>query len=174
MLLTAPEERAAITGVLLFHGRGWYSRVAALLGSPAATLVSVVVVSTDAGDPDLQHAERLGLRFSFGPDPGNPRVEAWRRWVASLPVSNSCEPDSPPPAAAVAPGEDAARVRNLLVSRGLTRREVEIALLAASGLGNPEIAQQLFLSLATIKGTLRRVYGKLGVTRRAGLRALLR
>ncbi len=48
----------------------------------------------------------------------------------------------------------------------LTRREVEVLLLIAEGLTNPEIAQQLSLSVHTVEAHLRSIYSKIGVTTR--------
>ena len=46
---------------------------------------------------------------------------------------------------------------------GLTRREQEVLLLAARGLGNRRIGEDLHLSTATVKRHLSNVYDKLGV-----------
>ena len=51
----------------------------------------------------------------------------------------------------------------------LTRREREIAALAASGLSSAEIATRLVLSVRTVDNHLHHVYGKLGVRRREDL-----
>jgi ATP/maltotriose-dependent transcriptional regulator MalT len=51
----------------------------------------------------------------------------------------------------------------------LTKREREIALLAAEGLTSREIAEQLFVSVRTIDNHLARVYDKLGVAGRDDL-----
>jgi DNA-binding CsgD family transcriptional regulator len=51
----------------------------------------------------------------------------------------------------------------------LTRRERQIAGLAASGLSNREIADQLVLSLRTVENHLERVYSKLGISGRRQL-----
>lgn len=51
----------------------------------------------------------------------------------------------------------------------LTRREREIAGLAANGLSNREIADQLVLSLRTVENHLERVYAKLGISGRRQL-----
>jgi DNA-binding CsgD family transcriptional regulator len=51
----------------------------------------------------------------------------------------------------------------------LTPQELQIAQLAASGLTNPEIAEQLFLAPSTVSTHLHRVYAKLGVTGRKQL-----
>ena len=51
----------------------------------------------------------------------------------------------------------------------LTRREREIATLAAEGLASRDIADRLYLSVRTVDNHLQNVYSKLGVTSRAGL-----
>jgi DNA-binding CsgD family transcriptional regulator len=58
-------------------------------------------------------------------------------------------------------------------SARLSRREREIAELAASGLSTPDIAARLVLSVRTVENHLHRVYTKLGVTGRAELRTAL-
>lgn len=58
-------------------------------------------------------------------------------------------------------------------SNRLSRREREIAELAASGLSTPDIAARLVLSARTVENHLHRIYGKLGVTGRAELRTAL-
>ena len=51
----------------------------------------------------------------------------------------------------------------------LTRREREIAVLAASGRSTREIAEVLVVSPRTVDNHLQRVYGKLGISKRADL-----
>ncbi|HET7488920.1 MAG TPA: tetratricopeptide repeat protein [Acidimicrobiales bacterium] len=54
----------------------------------------------------------------------------------------------------------------------LTRAERDVAALAAAGLSNPEIGVQLFIGTWTVKGHLKRVFAKLGVSSRVELARL--
>lgn len=60
-------------------------------------------------------------------------------------------------------------IRSLREPIALTRREREVASLAANGLTGPEIGEQLFLSVRTVNNHLQRAYQKLGIESRAGL-----
>ena len=51
----------------------------------------------------------------------------------------------------------------------LTAQELQIARMVASGMSNPDVAGQLFLSPRTIDYHLRKVFTKLGITSRAEL-----
>lgn len=51
----------------------------------------------------------------------------------------------------------------------LTAAERKVAALAARGLSNGEIAEQLFMSVGAAKGHLRRIFAKLGITSRVQL-----
>ncbi|MEV4394829.1 AAA family ATPase [Nonomuraea sp. NPDC049607] len=55
----------------------------------------------------------------------------------------------------------------------LTAQELQIARLAASGLTNKQIAERMYLSHRTVGAHLYRIFPKLGVTSRAGLRDAL-
>ncbi len=77
---------------------------------------------------------------------------------------------------AVARGETvlASSVAATLVRRSVspgpvvTEREVEVLALLARGLGNKDMARELFVSEATVKSHLSHIYTKLGVETRAG------
>jgi DNA-binding CsgD family transcriptional regulator len=51
----------------------------------------------------------------------------------------------------------------------LTRREQEVAAMAAAGASSREIADRLVLSVRTVDNHLQNIYSKLGVTRREDL-----
>jgi len=63
--------------------------------------------------------------------------------------------------------------RGLLCERGLTDREADVAELVAEGVTNAEIGKALFVSRATVKTHLSRVYAKTGVRNRTQLAVLL-
>ncbi|RNI25435.1 response regulator [Flexivirga caeni] len=52
---------------------------------------------------------------------------------------------------------------------GLTEREVDVLRLVASGLANPQIARELFVSVSTVKTHINHVLAKTGCTGRAAL-----
>ncbi len=68
---------------------------------------------------------------------------------------------------------EATRPRAELILDALTPQELQIAELAAGGLSNKEIGARLYLSHRTVGYHLHRVFPKLGITARAGLRAAL-
>jgi DNA-binding CsgD family transcriptional regulator len=67
------------------------------------------------------------------------------------------------------------RPRRLMFSgvESLTPSERRVAEMAAEGLSNREIAQELFVTAKTVENQLGRVYAKLGIRSRTGLRPLL-
>lgn len=82
------------------------------------------------------------------------------------PATGTAEDAPAPGTPLTAPPADAAADR---VPEGLTAREWEVGCLVAQGLGNPEIGEALFLSVATVKTHLGKLYDKLQVTNRVQL-----
>jgi DNA-binding CsgD family transcriptional regulator len=68
---------------------------------------------------------------------------------------------------------ETSRRRTHALADALSPQELQIAQLAASGLSNKEIGQQLFLSHRTVGSHLYRIFPKLGITARSHLRAAL-
>jgi non-specific serine/threonine protein kinase len=89
---------------------------------------------------------------------GEARFEAALRRGAAMSLAE---------AIAVARGQ----VREVLSTepKPLTRREREIAALVARGLGNRDIAEQLYLSKRTVDSHLEHIFSKLGFTSRTQL-----
>ena len=73
-----------------------------------------------------------------------------------------------------ATGESVGRRRPSDAREHLTAQELQIALLAAQGLSNREIAERLFVSHRTIGSHLYHIFPKLGITARHQLRDALR
>ncbi|MCZ4325412.1 response regulator transcription factor [Brachybacterium paraconglomeratum] len=66
-------------------------------------------------------------------------------------------------------GSPSAEPSPSLAPAGITEREWDVARLVAQGLANPEIGASLFMSVATVKTHLGRLYQKLQVTNRVQL-----
>ena len=60
-------------------------------------------------------------------------------------------------------------LKNILLGKGLTNREVDVSELASRGLSNKEVANQLFITEKTVKFHLTHIYAKLKIKSRAQL-----
>ena len=125
---------------------------------PAATLRDLAALVSAAARctcPDMDHElttllDRLDLSFGVGQE----KTEAALRDALGI------TPRS--------------QVMAAKQGRPLTRREAEVAALAATGLSNPQIAAKLYVSLRTVGNHLASAYAKTGVRGRAGLAQWLR
>jgi DNA-binding CsgD family transcriptional regulator len=70
-------------------------------------------------------------------------------------------------------GAHTPELAELEIATPLTDRELDVALLAAGGQSNREVAERLYLSLRTVENHLQRIYTKLGVRGRGELSAAL-
>lgn len=66
-------------------------------------------------------------------------------------------------------GEGARMLRDVLIQKGLSNREAEVAELVSKGLSNKEVANQLFVTEKTVKFHLTNIYKKMNVKSRAQL-----
>ncbi|MDQ7909878.1 AAA family ATPase [Phytohabitans sp. ZYX-F-186] len=148
--------------VLVSDGADAVPRLAALLAEPGVERwvfdVSRVRLALGerlrrTGSPTEARRHLLAARDGFAAMGAEP----WRaRTQTELRASGHRQPDARPG------GPDA-----------LTAQELQIAQLAASGLSNKQIAERLYLSHRTVGAHLYRIFPKLGVTSRAGLRDAL-
>src|ERR1700757_4864506 len=60
-------------------------------------------------------------------------------------------------------------LRDILIQKGLSHREAEVAELVSKGLSNKEVANQLFVTEKTVKFHLTNIYKKMNVKSRAQL-----
>ena len=60
-------------------------------------------------------------------------------------------------------------LRDVLIQKGLSNRESEVACLVTKGLSNKEVANQLFVTEKTVKFHLTNIYKKMSVKSRAQL-----
>lgn len=127
-------------------------------------LVVVVLTTFDTDDMVLS-ALRLGARgFLLKDTPPVDLVAAVRAAAAGQPMlSPSVTGQLIAAVAASGPRQDAEARARLAT---LTEREHEVALAVASGQSNAEIAASLFMSVATVKSHVGRLFGKLGVENR--------
>jgi len=60
-------------------------------------------------------------------------------------------------------------LKNVLIQKGFSNREIDVAMLVSSGLSNRETAKRLFVTEKTIKFHLTNIYKKMQVKSRAQL-----
>ena len=137
LVLTTYADEAAILSALRAGALGYLTKDA------SAEQIEAAVRAVHAGQTHLDPAVQARLVAAVtGPAPGP------APGPASGPAPGQAGRASPPPA-------------------GLTSREAEVLTLLAAGLSNAEIAQRLFLSNATVKTHINRIFAKTGARDRA-------
>jgi DNA-binding NarL/FixJ family response regulator len=124
----------------------------------------VVVLTTYAEDVDIMAALKAGALGYLTKDAGRVQIAGAIRAAAAGQAVLDPQVQARLVAAAVA-GPTAPASTEL--PDGLTARESEVLVLIASGLSNREIASKLFLSEATVKSHINRLFAKTGVRDRA-------
>lgn len=147
----------------------------------------VVVLTTYADEDSLFPALRAGARGYLTKDAGGEEIaraiaavragaaglspEVQRRLLERIadPGTAAPAPPSAPAAASSTAGEPAreAAPGQAPLPDGLTAREAEVLGLIAEGLSNGEIAERLFVSVATVKTHINNLFAKTGVRDRA-------
>lgn len=152
---------------------------ARILASNPAT--AVLVLTTFADDESIVGALRAGARGYLTKDAGRTQLASAIRAVAAgqsifeasvgARLIESLTAGSPAGAATPEPRSHAAAHSSAAALRDrhpvLTPREAEVFALIAEGLSNPEIAERLFVSVATVKAHVNTIFAKLDVTTRA-------
>ncbi|GGA70709.1 DNA-binding response regulator [Pseudoclavibacter endophyticus] len=143
LMLTTFRDDAAVRDALQAGASGFV-----LKNSPPETLIEAIRV-VHQGDALL--------------DPQITRSVIAAAVTARAPHSQDAAAASGSPAAAAASGASGAVAPEPPALAQLTEREREVLLLLAEGLSNAEIAQQMFVSGATIKTHVSNLLAKLGV-----------
>ena len=180
--LGRPQEAARLAAEQL--------ELARTVGAPVTEGVSLRIAAPFAPDPERTLGEAISLleqadgRYEQGlalADLGAHRRRSGRRAAAREPLRRALD-------CAERTGSEQLRgyARAELLAVGarprraaltgpdaLTAAEHQVAALAATGQSNRQIAQQLFITQATVETHLRHAFHKLGITSRAGLPARL-
>jgi DNA-binding NarL/FixJ family response regulator len=129
----------------------------------------VLVLTTYADDATIVPALRAGALGYLTKDASAEQIEAAIRAVHAGQTHLDPAVQEHLVAAAIsrAPDPPAGGTRHQQLPAGLTAREAEVLSLLASGLSNSEIAQRLFVSNATVKTHINRIFAKTGARDRA-------
>jgi DNA-binding NarL/FixJ family response regulator len=120
----------------------------------------VVVLTTYADEADVLAALQAGALGYLTKDAGRVQIAAAVRAAAGGQSMLSGDVQRKlVSAAAPAPAPT--------IAEGLTAREIEVLRLIAEGLANREIAARLFVTEATVKSHINRLFAKIGVRHRA-------
>ncbi|XHM91234.1 response regulator [Peterkaempfera sp. SMS 1(5)a] len=137
----------------------------------------VVVLTTYADDDSLFPALRAGARGYLTKDAGGEEIARAIADVRSGAAGLSPQvqrrllerlaEDGPAPRGSGPSAAEPGTAPQPVLPDGLTTREAEVLALIAEGLSNPEIAAELFVSVATVKTHINNLFAKTGVRDRA-------
>ncbi|GAA3582129.1 response regulator transcription factor [Amycolatopsis ultiminotia] len=157
-------------------GRDGLSATRELLTRPVPPRV-LVLTTFDSDDLVLGALRAGALGFVLKDTPPARIVDAVRTVAAGNPVLS---PAATARVIAAATGPDSARTRNSAREAArkrlstLTERELDTARAVADGLGNPEIAERLHISVATVKAHIGNLFAKLTLENRVQIALLIR
>jgi ATP/maltotriose-dependent transcriptional regulator MalT len=137
-------------------------------GAPSIGLLREAVAVLEPSSSRLEHAHAL-LELGAALRRANQRSEARQHLRVALDMAYRCGATPLETRAAEELAATGARPRRVVLSGAdsLTTSERRVAELAARGMSNPEIAQQLFVSRRTVEAHLSHVYQKLDISSRA-------
>jgi len=127
----------------------------------------VLVLTTYADDDTILPALRAGAHGYLTKDASAEQIEAAIRAVAAGQTHLDPLVQERLVAAVTGPTPEQAAAGARPLPAGLTTREAEVLTLLAAGLSNAEIAQRLFVSNATVKTHINRIFAKTGARDRA-------
>ncbi|MFE6888336.1 response regulator [Streptomyces sp. NPDC057694] len=157
-------------------GRDGLSATREILTRPAPP--RVLMLTTFDSDDLVLGALRAGALGFVLKDTPPPRIADAVRTVADGNPVLSPEATARVIAAATGPGSSDAHAASREAARkrlsGLTERELDTARAIADGLGNPEIAERLHISVATVKAHTSSLFAKLAVENRVQIALLVR
>lgn len=147
-----------------------------LLAGPRPPRV-LVLTTFDADEMVLRALQAGAAGFLLKDTPPAELIAAVRTVAAGQPSLSpsvtaqliSVVTETPAPVA-----DDSAAVRARALLAGLTEREREVAVAVGTGLSNTEIAEQLYMSVATVKSHVGRLFTKLGVDNRVQIALVVR
>lgn len=137
-------------------------------GAPSIGLLREAVAVLEPSSSRLEHAHAL-LELGAALRRANQRSEARQHLRVALDMAYRCGATPLETRAAEELAATGARPRRVVLSGAdsLTTSERRVAELAARGMSNPEIAQQLFVSRRTVEAHLSHVYQRLDISSRA-------
>lgn len=153
--LATPDDVVGAVALLPVTAAMWSlsSRYAALIALLALGCFVLIFIREAGNRPTVIYVGATGLVMTVAV-----------RWYATRLVREPIAPSSP--------AWTGFRIPTTGLFEDLTRREVEVARLAAGGWSAPEIGQQLHISERTVESHLANAYAKLGIHSRSALRQL--
>ena len=129
----------------------------------------VLVLTTYADDATIVPALRAGALGYLTKDASAEQIEVAIRAVhaGQTHLDPAVQEQLVAAVTSRAPDPPEGGTRHQQLPAGLTTREAEVLALLASGLSNSEIAQRLFVSNATVKTHINRIFAKTGARDRA-------
>jgi len=173
-VLVAGAMPAEAPVVMLFVGSGWERDLERFRAEPVGSQCPRLILLTEGEYMDQDHARGLGMESFVCADSPSACLEQALQSGASAGARRMPSMETSSPGAVHSPLSGSARQSTpAILWATLSAREREVAEFAVEGLTNEQIATRLYLSLATVKFHMGRIFGKLRIPRRTRLSAIL-